>query len=106
MKAWVLSKNGIDNLNLKEIDRPKLKPGEVLVKVKAIGLNPIDSMVIDLIPVKSEIIPGAEFAGEREEVGEEVKKITDSKMVDVVIDSIGTKLWDLGIMSGPKILTL
>ena len=83
MKAWVLSKNGIDNLNLKEINRPKLKHDEVLVKVKAIGLNPIDSMVIDLIPVKSEIIPGAEFAGEIEEVGEEVKALKKGDRVSV-----------------------
>ena len=70
MKAWVLSKNGIDNLNLKEVEKPQVKAGQVLVKVKAAGLNPVDSMVIDLIPVNSEKIPGAEFAGEVEEVGE------------------------------------
>ena len=43
-------------------------------------------MVIDLIPVKSEIIPGAEFAGEIEEVGEEVKALKKGDRVSVYID--------------------
>ena len=83
MKAWVLNKNGIDNLNLKEIEKPKVKPEEVLIKIKAIGLNPIDSMVIDLIPVKSEIIPCAEFAGEIEDVGKNVKELKKGDKVSV-----------------------
>ena len=73
MKAWVLNKNGIDNLNLKEVEKPQVKAGQVLIKVKAVGLNPVDSMVINFIPVNSERIPGAEFAGEIEEVGEGIK---------------------------------
>lgn len=83
MKAWVLSKNGIDNLNLKEIEKPEAKAGQVLVKVKAVGLNPVDSMVIDLIPVKSERIPGAEFAGEIEEVGDGVKTLRKGDKVSI-----------------------
>ncbi len=83
MKAWVLSKNGIDNLNLKEVEKPQVKVGQVLVKVKAAGLNPVDSMVIDLIPVNSEKIPGAEFAGEVEEVGEGVKELKKGDKVSI-----------------------
>ncbi|MCL4372548.1 alcohol dehydrogenase catalytic domain-containing protein [Candidatus Parvarchaeota archaeon] len=83
MKAWVLSKNGLENLNLKEVEKPKIKAGQVLVKVKAAGLNPIDSMVIDIIPVNSEKIPGAEFAGEIEEVGEGVKELKKGDRVSI-----------------------
>ncbi len=83
MKAWILSKNGIDNLNLKEVEKPQVKAGQVLVKVKAVGLNPVDSMVIDLIPVNSEKIPGAEFAGEIEEVGEGVKELKKGDRVSI-----------------------
>ncbi|MCL4398679.1 alcohol dehydrogenase catalytic domain-containing protein [Candidatus Parvarchaeota archaeon] len=83
MKAWVLNKNGIDNLNLKEVEKPQVKAGQVLVKVMAVGLNPVDSMVIDLIPVNSEKIPGAEFAGKVEEVGEGVKELKKGDRVSV-----------------------
>ncbi len=83
MKAWVLSKNGIDNLNLKEIQKPEVKEGQVLVKVKALGLNPVDSMVIDSIPVNAEKIPGAEFAGEIEEVGQGVKELKKGDRVSI-----------------------
>lgn len=83
MKAWVLSKNGIDNLNLKEVEKPEIKEGQVLVKVKALGLNPVDSMVIDLIPVNTEKIPGAEFAGEIEEVGKGVKELKKGDKVSI-----------------------
>ena len=83
MKAWVLSKNGIDNLNLKEVEKPQVKAGQVLVKVKAVGLNPVDSMVINFIPVNSEKIPGAEFAGEIEEVGEGVKELKKGDRVSI-----------------------
>lgn len=43
MKA-ILLKNfgGVDNLEIEEIPVPKMKPDEVLVQVKAIGIDPID----------------------------------------------------------------
>ena len=83
MKAWVLSKNGLENLNLEKVKKPEVKARQVLVKVKAAGLNPVDSMVIDFIPVNSERIPGAEFAGEIEEVGEEVKELKKGDRVSI-----------------------
>ncbi len=83
MKAWILSKNGIDNLNLKETEKPKAGPGQVTIKVKAAGLNPIDFMVVELIPPKSERIPGAEFAGEIEEIGEGVKNLKRGDKITV-----------------------
>ena len=83
MKAWVLSKNGLENLNLTEIEKPKIKAGQVLIKVKAVGLNPVDSMVINVIPVNSKRIPGAEFAGEIEEVGEGVEGLNKGDKVTI-----------------------
>ena len=83
MKAWVLSKNGIDNLSLTEIERPKIGRDQVLIKVKAVGLNPIDSMVVDFIPVSSPIIPGAEFSGEIAEIGEDVAGFNIGEKVTV-----------------------
>lgn len=43
MKAIQINETGgIEKLNYVDIDIPKLKEGEVLVKVKAIGINPVD----------------------------------------------------------------
>jgi NADPH:quinone reductase-like Zn-dependent oxidoreductase len=44
MKAIVLYEaGGIDKLIYQEVEKPTLKPGEVLVKTKAIGINPADA---------------------------------------------------------------
>jgi NADPH:quinone reductase-like Zn-dependent oxidoreductase len=43
MKAILLNKAGtIDNLQFQDIEKPILKKGEVLVKIKAISINPAD----------------------------------------------------------------
>lgn len=44
MKAIILSEPGsTDNLILKEIPLPEINTGEVLIKVKVIGINPVDA---------------------------------------------------------------
>src|SRR5688572_32249867 len=46
MKAYTLKENGgIENLVQKEISLPILKKNEVLVKVKTIGINPVDAFL-------------------------------------------------------------
>jgi NADPH:quinone reductase-like Zn-dependent oxidoreductase len=46
MKAILLNEaGGVENLVYRDIDKPTLKKGEVLVKVKAIGINPADAKV-------------------------------------------------------------
>jgi len=43
MKAIVLKKfGGVENLIVEEINTPKIRDGEVLIKAKAIGINPVD----------------------------------------------------------------
>lgn len=45
MKAYLLYEaGGADKLMLGEAPKPALKSGEVLVKVKAIGINPADTI--------------------------------------------------------------
>lgn len=44
MKAILLNEaGGVENLVYGDIDQPILKKGEILVKVKAIGINPADA---------------------------------------------------------------
>ena len=46
MKAYTLKENGgIENLNLNEVAKPGIQPDEVLVQVRAISINPVDSLV-------------------------------------------------------------
>lgn len=64
----------VDQLKFEEISRPQPKEGEVLVRVRAAGVNPIDwkiraGMLKDFIPKSFPYVPGADLAGIVEEVG-------------------------------------
>lgn len=66
MKAWVL--DDIGNINLKEIDRPALKKGWVLVKVLAAGICGSDIPRIYRDGAHNmPLVPGHEFSGVVEE---------------------------------------
>ncbi|GAB3811871.1 hypothetical protein GCM10028895_02380 [Pontibacter rugosus] len=63
-----------DKLEIREIEVPELKEGEVLVKIKAAAVNPVDSAVRegylkDFLPVEFPAIPGWDVAGVVEERG-------------------------------------
>ena len=46
MQAIVLEKTGgVENLTLREVEKPAIKDNEVLVEVKAIDVNPVDYKV-------------------------------------------------------------
>ena len=65
---------GADQLKLEEKPRPQPQPGEVLVRVYAAGVNPIDwkirqGLLKDFQPVTFPYTPGIEVAGVVEDVG-------------------------------------
>lgn len=65
---------GTDKLKLKTLEIPQLKEGEVLVRVKAAGINPADiavreGMLKDKLPYQFPVIPGWDMAGIIEERG-------------------------------------
>jgi len=71
MKALLL--NDINDIAIKEVEKPEIKPGEVLVKVKACGICGSDiPRAYKTGAHKSPIIIGHEFAGEIVECGDEV----------------------------------
>jgi len=73
MKALVFEKQGLENLKLKEVERPRVGPLDVLVKVERAGVNPIDHRAVTAMNVTPmPHIPGAEFGGVVEEIGERV----------------------------------
>lgn len=84
MKAITLANiGGTENLILTEIPTPEIKENEVLVRVKAIGINPVDAFVrnhqfaLDMFlqPEPGEaVIIGWDISGVVEAVGKQVKQ--------------------------------
>lgn len=87
MKAAVFNEfGGPEKVKLTSIETPELKEGEVLVKVKAAGVNPVDAVIVkgyyrEMMPHSFPIVPGWDLAGvvedrghgaRRFDVGEEV----------------------------------
>ncbi|CAN0897982.1 Chloroplast envelope quinone oxidoreductase homolog [Linum grandiflorum] len=73
-----------------EVPVPVAKKGEVLVKVEAVSLNPVDwkmqkGMIRPILPFRFPHIPGSDVAGEVVEVGPGVKKfIPGDKVLGMV----------------------
>lgn len=64
-------------LQVDEVPRPEPKPGEVLIRVRAAGVNPIDwkyraGFLKAFVPLKLPSVPGLDVAGTVVEVGEGV----------------------------------
>ncbi|RMA82535.1 NADPH:quinone oxidoreductase family protein [Umboniibacter marinipuniceus] len=87
MKAIVCNELGpIENLRLEEVDSPKVAKGEVLVEIKAAGVNYPDTLVVQgkyQIKPPTPYIPGVEASGLIAEVGEGVShwKVGDRVIV-------------------------
>lgn len=84
MKAVILRENGVvDNLKLSDVEMPRINAGEVLVRVKAISVNPVDAGVrrdkatlqrmLRPKEVEDTFILGWDIAGTVEETGSSVK---------------------------------
>lgn len=81
---WIQSKGGVEKLQLRETEKPSVKPDEVLVQVKAFGLNFADvlarlGMYPDAPPFP--FIPGYEISGIVEKVGEAVSTLKQGDKV-------------------------
>lgn len=62
-----------------DLQKPKAGEGEVLIRIKAAGVNPVDAyaamgMLKDAIPCKFPLIPGWDLAGEVEETGHAARR--------------------------------
>lgn len=87
MKAAVFEEfGGSEKIEIAEVKVPELKEGEVLVKIYAAGVNPVDAVIVEghyknMMPHDFPVIPGWDMAGvvearghgsRRFEVGDEV----------------------------------
>lgn len=104
MKAAVFEKNGLDNLEIKDVPRPSVDSHDVLIRVKMAGVNPIDFFVVSgmrqINPMPH--IPGAEFAGIVEEIGNHVTRIKNGDRV-VVYNRVFDDVCDM-CLSGREML--
>lgn len=97
MKAIVLEKfGGIENLSYVEIQKPTINAREVLVKVKAISVNPVDVKVRNRQAPLAEdlakcqpLILGWDIAGEVTEVGHEVTQFHIGDEVFGMVNFVG-----------------
>ena len=78
MKAMIINNFGDSSVfEPAEIDKPRVKPGHVLVKIAATSINTVDTMIRQMgkdLPISPELpaILGMDFAGTIEEVGQGV----------------------------------
>ena len=79
MKAVVVEQyGGPDVMKLKEVPIPEVGNGQVLVKVKATGVNPVDVYIRDNrfgVNKPLPFTPGSDCAGIIEKVGNEVSNL-------------------------------
>lgn len=81
---------GPEVLKLIDIEKPEIGPQEVLVEIKAIGVNYADTARREgkyVVPTKLPFIPGAEIAGVIVEVGQNVKSFKPGMRVVSLIES-------------------
>src|SRR5579872_6986609 len=84
MKAVAFARpGGIDVLELIELARPEIGPEEVLVRVRACGMNHLDLWVRQGLPIQIPMphIGGCEIVGEVAQIGSAVKNIALGQLV-------------------------
>src|SRR6056297_944281 len=87
MKAAYYEKFGdLNQIKVGELDKPEPTEGEVLIKVKAAGVNPVDAavargMLKDAIPAEFPVIPGWDVAGVIEDRGYSARRFSKGDQV-------------------------
>jgi D-arabinose 1-dehydrogenase-like Zn-dependent alcohol dehydrogenase len=84
MKAAIFERQGLEYLNIKEdLEQPTITEHDVLIEVKAAGVNPIDYFTVSnatgIKPLPH--IPGAEVTGIIDKVGKHVTTLNDGDKV-------------------------
>lgn len=81
MKAAQIEKYDKNNImvNMVEIEKPNIGDKDLLIRVVAAGVNPVDNMISRgevrmIVPYKLPIVSGNEFVGIVEKIGENVSK--------------------------------
>jgi len=81
-----------EKMRLEEVPDPQCGPGQVLVRVHAVGVNPVDTYIragLYAIKPKLPYVPGSDASGTVEAVGERVKRF-----------KVGDRVYTAGTISG------
>ncbi len=98
MKAALVEQYNKKNISVRlaNLDKPTIGRKEVLIKILAAGVNPLDNMISRgevkmIVPYKLPVVAGNEFVGVIEEVGEKVKrfKVKDRVFARLPLEKIG-----------------
>ncbi len=87
MKAAYFDEFGeLDQVKVGEVDKPEPAEGEVLIRVKSAGVNPVDAavargMLKDAIPAEFPVIPGWDVAGVIEKRGYSARRFSEGDKV-------------------------
>ncbi|WP_298210693.1 NADP-dependent oxidoreductase [Acidovorax sp.] len=86
MKAFIVEKYGKNGLRAADVPAPEVGPQDVLIRIGAVSINPLDKMVRNgefklLLPYKTPFVLGHDLAGTVTQVGAEVR---DFKIGDEV----------------------
>lgn len=96
MKAFILKRYGKSGqFAFADINRPEIKPNEILVQVHAVGLNPIDNMIAKgtfkpILKLQLPATMGSDLAGIVVEVGSRVTRFKPGDAVYASIFDLGT----------------
>ena len=79
---------------LREIPTPQIAPDEVLVRVRASSVNPVDSsiasgMLKDMVEHEFPVVLGRDFAGVVEQAGSEVSGLSEGDEVFGFVPGMG-----------------
>jgi NADPH:quinone reductase-like Zn-dependent oxidoreductase len=105
MRAAIFEKPGLENLKIQhDIEQPKITDHDVLIRVKMVGVNPVDHITVSGIPEVKPLphIPGAETSGVIEEVGQHVTSLKRGDRV-VVYNKVFDGICDM-CMDGDEML--
>lgn len=83
---------GPDRLRIGEMEPPDPGPGQLLVRVRAAGVNPLDWKIRQgklrfVMPARFPLIPGADIAGEVEAIGPEVARFEPGDPIYAMLDA-------------------
>jgi NADPH:quinone reductase-like Zn-dependent oxidoreductase len=93
MRAAVIDRyGGVDGFAIREVETPAPGPGQLLVRVRAAGVNPVDWKIRQgslrfVKPARFPLILGYDVAGEVEAVGAEVSAFEPGDPVFALVDS-------------------
>ena len=81
MKAFIVERYGKNGLRAGEVSEPELRDGDVLVRVRAAGVNPLDSKIRDgefrlILPYRPPFVLGHDVAGVITRAGPDVRRFT------------------------------